>query len=319
MKKLLLSLLFLPFAAWAQPNLVYAPLNIGDSVTLHDFEYPVPSFAKSGNNNWDFSALPTSAAVIGVKLVNPATTPNAADFPTATICQKVSAMGLDIYLYAIGNSDSLWTLGSRAPAMPLLDETFIDPDVAYRFPFSLNQSQFDRSENTNGDIDSSIKKYVGWGNINTPYGNYNNVIMYEDIRYNPISNVWEVQDYNWISVATMWDVAEIDRGDSSGTWYNNHSATTATEDFLTEKYQLSTYPNPSSDNANISFVLPTATEIKIQLIAVDGSSIRTLLSEKRNAGKHIVSIPVNELASGTYFVRSIFDNSPVVKTISIVK
>ncbi len=320
MKKLLFSLLALPFAAVAQPTLVSVTPTVGDSMTAHFFEYQVPTYPKSGNHNWDFSALSTTVAgAAGAKFVNPATTPNAADFPTANICQRLSMTGIEVYLYGQVNADSLWSLGTRYPALPMLDETYVNPDVRFVFPFTYNQTKKDVWSNTNGDVDSSMTKYVGWGNIKTPFGDFNNVILVEDYMYNTVSNAWEVENYNWISVATMWQVADIDAGDSTGTWYTVNAGSTATQDLLIEKYKFEVYPNPSVNQSTISFMLPSEAEVSIQLIAVDGKSINTLLAEKRNAGTHRITVPSESLASGTYFVRMLIDNSPIVKTLTVVK
>lgn len=68
------------------------------------------------------------------------------------------------------------------------------------------------------------------------------------------------------------------------------------------------YPNPFNPKTTISFDLPSASKVTVEIYGLDGALVRTLLSERRAAGTH--SVEWNGLdgqgqraASGTYLYR----------------
>lgn len=68
------------------------------------------------------------------------------------------------------------------------------------------------------------------------------------------------------------------------------------------------YPNPFNPKTTISFDLPSASKVTVEIYGLDGSLVRTLLNERRAAGTH--SVEWNGLdaqgqraASGTYLYR----------------
>lgn len=94
MKKLFTLLLLAPLAAFAQPTLnAFTPV-FGDSLTVHEFTYAVnTNFPTTGNQNWNFSTYAQAPASFTVKLINPASAPHAASYPTANIGQSISMGG----------------------------------------------------------------------------------------------------------------------------------------------------------------------------------------------------------------------------------
>ncbi|PHN08636.1 T9SS type A sorting domain-containing protein [Flavilitoribacter nigricans] len=60
-------------------------------------------------------------------------------------------------------------------------------------------------------------------------------------------------------------------------------------------------PNPFSEQSRITFELDRAAYVELQLQDVEGKVVRTLLSERKSAGKHEVEINGRSLASGLYF------------------
>jgi hypothetical protein len=169
------------------------------------------------------------------------------------------------------------------------------------------------------ETDSIMSKYVAWGSIKTPFGNYNNVILVEDYIFDQSSNTWEIDYYKWISVSTMMNVLEYYPSDSSGSWFVHNIALTSSQNLLQDTYKFDIYPNPATNQSTISFTLTNEADVTVQLIAVDGSMMNTLVANKRNAGKHILPVSTETLAAGTYFVRMVIDNQPIVKTITVVK
>ncbi len=71
-----------------------------------------------------------------------------------------------------------------------------------------------------------------------------------------------------------------------------------------ESYTLSqNYPNPFNPTSTISFYLPQASEVKLQVFDITGRLVSTLVNEKRIAGSHSIQFEGSNLSSGVYFYR----------------
>lgn len=69
-----------------------------------------------------------------------------------------------------------------------------------------------------------------------------------------------------------------------------------------EKYTVS--PNPVSEIANVELTLNEATDLKIQIVNINGQVIREVLSEKVQKGFFFKNISVADLNAGIYFVKT---------------
>ncbi len=63
------------------------------------------------------------------------------------------------------------------------------------------------------------------------------------------------------------------------------------------------YPNPFNPSTKISYDLPEAVHVKIQVLNVLGEEVATLAEGMHPAGKHTVTFAPNNLPSGVYFYR----------------
>jgi hypothetical protein len=72
-----------------------------------------------------------------------------------------------------------------------------------------------------------------------------------------------------------------------------------------QETEIKTYPNPTKDNAFVSFKLRNDEHVKIVLYDLDGRQLRTVVDEKLNYGGHVVALNLEELnlASGTYLIK----------------
>lgn len=69
-------------------------------------------------------------------------------------------------------------------------------------------------------------------------------------------------------------------------------------------YSLSqNYPNPFNPATNITFMLPGAEQVSLQVFDVTGRLAAVLLDERRSAGSHTVSWDASGMASGVYMYR----------------
>lgn len=79
------------------------------------------------------------------------------------------------------------------------------------------------------------------------------------------------------------------------------------------------YPNPISDQLNLTFKLSKKVNVSIKIMDALGNEINTLLSEQLEEGNqvHTFSIKSN-LNSGFYFIRIMAGTETVVKRIQVV-
>jgi len=72
---------------------------------------------------------------------------------------------------------------------------------------------------------------------------------------------------------------------------------------FTQKIGFSVYPNPTTDEANVHFVLSSASIIEIKVLDLLGKDVLTVRNENMDAGEHTVSFNQNgQLPKGIYFV-----------------
>lgn len=79
------------------------------------------------------------------------------------------------------------------------------------------------------------------------------------------------------------------------------------------------YPNPFNPNTKISFSLPKAGEIKLEIYSALGSFIKTIASGNFPAGDHSINFNAGNLASGVYFYRLTAGDFIQTKSMILVK
>ena len=61
------------------------------------------------------------------------------------------------------------------------------------------------------------------------------------------------------------------------------------------------YPNPFNPSTNISFTLPKASPVRLEIYNMTGRRVTTLVDKVMGAGHHVVTWQADEEASGVYF------------------
>ena len=77
----------------------------------------------------------------------------------------------------------------------------------------------------------------------------------------------------------------------------------------TLKNELSVYPNPTSETANIDYSISNNGRIRITLCNILGEKIKDIIEKDDLTGSHHTSIDLKDISSGIYFVKMYFNGN----------
>jgi polyhydroxybutyrate depolymerase len=69
-----------------------------------------------------------------------------------------------------------------------------------------------------------------------------------------------------------------------------------------KQFSLHNYPNPFNNFTNIKYVLPTETDVNINIIDIRGRIIQNIVRKQQSAGEYSILFHADKLASGLYFI-----------------
>lgn len=95
-----------------------------------------------------------------------------------------------------------------------------------------------------------------------------------------------------------WNVNTIDQ-------FKYNETTTNTQQLvnLVNTWELSLYPNPTSNALNLSFNLPQKDEIVVSVFDLNGKLMHEINFGQKQVGKHDVSVDLRGLSTGTYVLK----------------
>lgn len=103
--------------------------------------------------------------------------------------------------------------------------------------------------------------------------------------------------------------------ESSGTSVSNQDESDTPSVFILAQ----NYPNPFNPETQISYSLPTAGNIVLEVYSILGQKISTLVSTSQQAGDYSVRFDASSLASGMYIYRLGFNNQVQIKKMVLLK
>lgn len=125
---------------------------------------------------------------------------------------------------------------------------------------------------------------------------------------------------------------EIFDNEGADHWMNGFDATILTLDFsgLTDVENISgnmptsynleqNYPNPFNPSTKISFSVPTAGLVNIDVFNAIGQKVTTLVNEQMNAGNYSVDFNAVNLTSGIYFYKMTSANYSATRKMILIK
>lgn len=104
------------------------------------------------------------------------------------------------------------------------------------------------------------------------------------------------------------------------TVYSYGAVTSSESDGLVSGYTLSqNYPNPFNPSTQISYSIPAASEVLMEVYNVLGRKVTTLVEGRRNAGTHVVTFDASRLPSGIYYYKLQSDSYVEIRAMTFIK
>lgn len=84
------------------------------------------------------------------------------------------------------------------------------------------------------------------------------------------------------------------------------------------KFNLTVYPNPAQNSANVDFTLENASDVTFELTDLSGKSVYSI-SEKMSAGDNSIVVPTDALSNGVYMYTFSNGNAIITKKLVVNK
>jgi len=89
------------------------------------------------------------------------------------------------------------------------------------------------------------------------------------------------------------------------------------DDIEVLKVNLKAFPNPFTNNTNLSFHLEESTRVQVNMYDLMGKQVKTVLNENMLSGYHQLEVPTQQLVPGIYLIQFVSDG--IIITRKVVK
>jgi hypothetical protein len=79
------------------------------------------------------------------------------------------------------------------------------------------------------------------------------------------------------------------------------------------------YPNPTTGNTTIGYEISSSAQVSLEVFDITGKVVMNVNEGTKVAGKHIISMDVNDLSAGAYNYTLVVDGQRITRTMMISK
>jgi PKD repeat protein len=94
---------------------------------------------------------------------------------------------------------------------------------------------------------------------------------------------------------------------------------TGLNDVKTFASQVTVYPNPANDRAQVEFVLNKSAKVEVNIVDITGRLVKSIEATNMSAGANTVSVETNDLNTGLYFVQLVSDSGSKTTRLMIAR
>jgi hypothetical protein len=326
-QRLLLPFLFSAGTLSAQPVLDFNNIGTlpGSAYIYHACPWQDPGGA-GADQTWDLSSF-TTDSLIYISFIDPATTPDAASFPSATIAAEDTG---GVYAYSAFTAAGGEFLGLSLPGQEPI--VYSDPMTQVVFPCTFNTTWADdfggsftfggypvtRTGTVTGTADA-------YGTLTLPYGDFPDVLRatyvedYDDVGFITISTHREYTYY--IKAGTHYPLVQI--YSFSTTVLGNTTTITGAQwmdagstqvQALAVSPRLDAYPVPANEELNVR--CDGNGPLSLDLLDVQGRmAVQHIVN---GTGPCTVRLDMRSLPAGAYTLRTIRSGSSTTRHVVIV-
>jgi hypothetical protein len=250
---------------------------------------------------------------------------------------------INYYLDEASNYESVgFGAGINSIPTSIKDDTI---DVVYKFPMNyLNADSCHSSSTTNIpglgyylQTQYRVNQVEGWGTLKTPFGTFptlkvKTLIYTTDSIYVSAFGFGfklpqpEQIQYKWLTNGEHVPVLQINEtAGAKGRRYLYRDSTRngllglGVADMKSSLNSVSLYPNPTSENATVSYSLAGTSQVNIAVYSVDGRCISNVYVGQQSLGNHTVAINVLNLQAGIYLLKLEANGEQTVKKLVVEK
>ncbi len=311
--------------AFAQPTLDF-PASAPTAGTSFLVKYGAYSAVGAGGTDqtWDYASLVADSTAY-VFVEDPAATPGAAQFPSATAA-VVAPSGTEYF------QASSWVLELVGPSLIGQTAPLTNPASYLPFPCTYQSSWEDDFA---GAIDvmgfaievtgNVIGVADGYGTLILPEGTVNDVLRVRRVTTTSLITAFgngEIEEdaYAFYKVGLGLPILEVSAttGDlpllgpldiQSLEWTDVNSVGFA--DLFSDAIGMEVFPNPATDMVQVNFGLSGGRTVAIELMDLSGRAVRTVGVNTANSGVHTSMVDLAGLPAGMYMLRITDDNGRV--------
>jgi hypothetical protein len=323
-KNYLFMITFLLFSTVviSQPVITYSGNcpQVGDRYDLALFSGNINPGSAGGNQTWDFSDVTSDGTSI-LYAISPAQTPYGDYYPDANIAFNYN--NEEAYSFALTSPSEFLNLGTASIQNSM--EVIIyysDPAKLMEFPFAFNDTYDDSfyGSFSSGTLEVHQSGTItsvadGWGNITTPFGNYNSVLRVKTQRtqidsawmggnfvYSSTTNYIDFEWYDPDIAMPVFSIAITESAgvtDTSGTYLTTPQSIT---ELNNRSNNIMAFPNPATDFVTVVFNADNTNPLTITITDVSGRTIWHMEKEISLTGRQSIIVPLNNIKTGLYFV-----------------